>query len=485
MSENGIKLKSKNDKIKSIIKKRLETSSIIVFLHLFQNELKIVKYFWVVCFLLSSSWCSWFIVRSISDYMNYNVVTKTIIKHKTGLRFPVIGICNLNPFLTDHSRYFLKTAFKTETPDQKHYFKAIRYANYFNGTVSKSRFDRRKMGQNLSEFILACSFAYFNCDLEQDFEYYYDSKYGNCYRYNSGRNMKGEPIAQKKVYTSGVYSAFDIEFFIGSALTNSFPFAIENGIVIFISNETIDSNYNEGIKLLTGTSTRIILSSFTVKRQPKPYSECTNDLTSIDSYHSDTFKQTIRLLNKNSQYHYNNCFLTCYQKYLAQNCQCQTTSYGLFYNDSMKRCVIGENDTIDHDDDNCDTQFWKEFIRNLDYILKCDCPVECETNGYNYKKSQSEFPSKKYADYLLEKNDLVKQKLGNSSQQDMKKNVAKLKIFFDEMVQTAISEDPKTQLADLISNVGGTMGLFLGISFLSLIELVEILIKILLLIEKN
>ena len=55
-----------------------------------------------------------------------------------------------------------------------------------------------------------------------------------------------------------------------------------------------------------------------------------------------------------------------------------------------------------------------------------------------------------------------------------------MKVFF--VKQTFVNEEIKTQLADLISNIGGFLGLFLGLSFLSLIEFVEILIQIVLIL---
>lgn len=41
-----------------------------------------------------------------------------------------------------------------------------------------------------------------------------------------------------------------------------------------------------------------------------------------------------------------------------------------------------------------------------------------------------------------------------------------------------ISDSIKTTYIDFISALGGTMGLFLGMSFLSLIELIEILMDV-------
>ena len=69
---------------------------------------------------------------------------------------------------------------------------------------------------------------------------------------------------------------------------------------------------------------------------------------------------------------------------------------------------------------------------------------------------------------------LIKKRLGSLSYSDLKQNVARVQIFYNELKETFISEEIKTKIFDLVSNIGGTLGLFLGLSFLSLIEFFEI-----------
>jgi hypothetical protein len=74
---------------------------------------------------------------------------------------------------------------------------------------------------------------------------------------------------------------------------------------------------------------------------------------------------------------------------------------------------------------------------------------------------------------------LIKKRLGSLSYIDLKQNVARVQIFYNELKETFISEEIKTKIFDLVSNIGGTLGLFLGLSFLSLIEFFEIFFQIL------
>ena len=86
-------------------------------------------------------------------------------------------------------------------------------------------------------------------------------------------------------------------------------------------------------------------------------------------------------------------------------------------------------------------------------------------------------------------NSIVQKRLSNLKNNtiydDLAKNIGRVQIFYDKLEQTIITEDIKTQVFDLVSGMGGTLGLFLGLSFLSLIEIVEILLQIILILFDN
>jgi hypothetical protein len=51
-------------------------------------------------------------------------------------------------------------------------------------------------------------------------------------------------------------------------------------------------------------------------------------------------------------------------------------------------------------------------------------------------------------------------------------------VYYRKLEYTLISQEPKTETFDFISNIGGILGLFLGVSFLSFIEIFEIVLEI-------
>jgi hypothetical protein len=61
--------------------------------------------------------------------------------------------------------------------------------------------------------------------------------------------------------------------------------------------------------------------------------------------------------------------------------------------------------------------------------------------------------------------------------ENVRKSVAKVSIFYNDLKETVITENVKISLADLVSSIGGTLGLFVGMSLLSAIEVFELLVQ--------
>ena len=122
---------------------------------------------------------------------------------------------------------------------------------------------------------------------------------------------------------------------------------------------------------------------------------------------------------------------------------------------------------------NCIESFFKES----NYYETCSmvyCPLECDSfthdislnsqviMGYgNITKSSSYFSYNKFVTY-----------------ENVSKTYYALRVYYDDLKYTLIEQKPKIELFGLISNVGGTLGLFLGFSFISLLEIFEVLAEL-------
>ena len=62
--------------------------------------------------------------------------------------------------------------------------------------------------------------------------------------------------------------------------------------------------------------------------------------------------------------------------------------------------------------------------------------------------------------------------------EELNQNLIIIYVYYKELKYTLINQQPKTETFDFISKIGGIFGLFLGISFMSFIEILEILFEI-------
>ena len=418
----------KNEIIK-YAKETLESSSIHAIPNITRNKFSIIKLMWFICFCISFYACVLFMAKSINDYGNYDIVTNVKINYVQKLPFPVVSICHLGIDMADN------------------------LTNLLNNSL------------------IECNFNKIDCNLENDFEYYEDSNYGKCLRFNSPKN----DMVTKYTYSGGEFNAFYSSFrLLNSSISDSMQ---ENGLIVFLSNnEIIDSNYVEGIKLSPGFSFNVIINKYTISRQPKPYSNCIDDLTRVESYDSECYRRTINGY-KNVSYKYSFCSNMCLQKFIGDSCNIQIEELGPVY---YKNKTLVENMSDDYLE--CLTKNVILFKSSSEVLQICDCPLECDTSGFTYSLSFAQLSKAYFLNKMKKMNEDFKYK---NDEYLNYISVVSFKIYYMDLKETLIIHDIKTQLADLIANLGGTLGLFLGLSFLSFIEIFEILFQSIIIIHKN
>lgn len=110
------------------------------------------------------------------------------------------------------------------------------------------------------------------------------------------------------------------------------------------------------------------------------------------------------------------------------------------------------------------------MIRNATECLE-KCPEECDQIEFKVFQHFSHYPNDAYASSKLKTQTLLL--ANNLSVDEIKQSVAMLNINYQSMVTSVIQEVPAMLFPELLSNLGGQLGLFLGISLLSFVELLE------------
>lgn len=128
----------------------------------------------------------------------------------------------------------------------------------------------------------------------------------------------------------------------------------------------------------------------------------------------------------------------------------------------------------------CEAVVYNEFVsKNIYELCSPYCPLECKSIYYSYATSSSHYPTPSYYKYLMT-SDSFKSKFYNKnpSYDQTKNSLVLINFYYNDFVYTLIEDIQTRSLFDVVSGVGGTFGLFLGLSFLSFIEILEIFIDI-------
>ena len=102
-----------------------------------------------------------------------------------------------------------------------------------------------------------------------------------------------------------------------------------------------------------------------------------------------------------------------------------------------------------------------------------DCPLECDSVSYDVEMSSLE----------IETNAELFARFNKSIEQY--KDFVSLNIYFANLKYTNIEQTPKTSVIELISNLGGALGIFLGLRVFSLIEIVEVIAQVIIALIKS
>ena len=104
--------------------------------------------------------------------------------------------------------------------------------------------------------------------------------------------------------------------------------------------------------------------------------------------------------------------------------------------------------------------------------------LECTTTTYEISASASDFIESNYVKNLKQ-NTFVKDKYPNITESELEKMLVSFDVYFSSLSYKVIAQNPSTNWDDLIAGLGGTLGLFVSVSFFTLLEIGEIFILLL------
>ena len=474
--------------INQLVKEVLYNSLAQAIIKIVQTPHVTLKLALTICVTLTSSAASYLIMKSVLSYFAYEVTTLTRTVYETQTPFPKVTICNANPYTNKYALEFLKeinreinpnvSIFDIEQLKQFSYsFKAslanevFTLAQYRMNAESFSDANRTRLSHSISDMLISCYFSGKKCT-KSDFTWEFDSRLGSCYAFNSQSRKNGTTASQSLFsgFDNGLkltlYANFheNLSFF-NSVIGNS-------GVKIRIENNTfLKDNSDISTDVSSGFKTDVLVERLFSFNLAKPYTNCY-----IDNDKSTHFDSDLYDLIKKSAYVYDQqlCFKQCRQKFYVEECNCTSARTLSLFN--KPKCLTARQLECKNKVNDLFYLYQNNSILNHCYE---NCPLECNQSGFNTFFSSSQLVGESFVDYINENrnlsSDFVNKELNPVTARE---SIVKLNVFYDSLFYTISTESPKTDFVMLLAYIGGILGLFLGVSMLSICEIVELLLEI-------
>ena len=192
----------------------LKTVSIHGVSHLFKSQNKLSKIIWLVLSIVSIGLSIYFIANTVIEFFEYSVTTKVRLVTADKFQLPAITICDRNKLSTQESFKFIQQynlfdkASTMNLIDQQ--ILNLKNIPAFVLFRNLSRNEIKKMSKPIESMLIFCNFDLKSCN-SNDFEWIYNARYGNCYRFNSNSTKYVETPNEMHGFSLDLYLDYPIE----------------------------------------------------------------------------------------------------------------------------------------------------------------------------------------------------------------------------------------------------------------------------------
>ena len=359
----------------------------------------------------------------------------------------------------------------------------------------------------LEEFVVNCHFGGHGCNRTRDFKKFFDQYYFNCFTYTAYQDKEDDEFS----LSEGIENGWSAILFSGSNMLDKnddirvlpglhesqSPVSASEGVrVVIHPPNTQPFPFTEGYDVPPGFS-----ASFGIKprmniRIGPPHGNCTNE---------NPFGPN------QSRYRGISCQKMCLQSHVIKSCGCSDSSLPNVPGTNVKPCRNNDqfpdscmfNATEEcrlillrlHAQILCARKIRDWVTKNTTLLVDCKCFPPCDEVLYDVSYSLSKWPASGYEGdaayydvFYIEgfkerfkntsKYDTVKNYFNDSTRETTMKDFARLNVYVADsnVIKTQESGDYTTN--QLVSDIGGQLGLWVGISVITLTEVIELLCEI-------
>ncbi|XP_003442050.1 acid-sensing ion channel 2 isoform X2 [Oreochromis niloticus] len=389
----------------------------------------------------------------LAYFLSYPHVTSVDAVVSSSLVFPAVTICNLNVYrfsrLTRNDLYHAGELLALldvhlaipqphlAEPDVLAFLQEkANFTAYRPKAFSMKEFIER-VGHDLEEMMLYCRYQGEDCS-PSDFKTVF-TRYGKCYMFNAAEEGKTLRTTMKGGTGNGLEIMLDIqqdEYL--PVWGDTEDTAFEAGVRVQIHSQAEPPFIHElGFGVAPGFQTFVATQEQRLTYLPPPWGEC--ESKALESGFFQVYSVTA-------------CRIDCETRYIVENCNCRMVH-------------------MPGDASYCTPEQYKDCaepaLAKLSAVesSNCMCRTPCNMTRYNKELSMVKIPSKTSARYL--------QKKFNKSEKYITDNILVLDVFFEALNYETIEQKKAYEVAGLLGDIGGQMGLFIGASILTILELFD------------
>ena len=402
-------------------RKYVRTSRIEGVNNIFVGRSKIRRSIWLLIFLAATGGCIYSVADRILYFMSKPSVTTVSVHMETNLDFPAVTICNINP---------VKKSFLKEMGLLDAFYDIVQNGTDNNKSLplngSDNDFYKLMYDGRQENFIVDCDYMGTKYGIENLTITY--TQLGLCYTFNSGSDV---------LTTNGTGANHGLELVLNIAqeeyLENPNQ-AVGVKITIHPQGEPGEPE-NTGIAVPPGRTAYIGLrQKIVTDKSSRQICRATDDTAEF------------QFLGEELTYSVSACLLDCFFINIAESCNCTET--GVW--------SPADSDKFSNLPD-CGTDHIPCLLKQYYSPPYCKprCPAACNYTTYGISTSYAAFLTK------LQRNNIT----------DVDSDNISVKIYFEDLNIEYTTTADVYGLVEMLSNIGGNMGLFLGAGVITMLEL--------------
>ncbi|XP_039266891.2 acid-sensing ion channel 1C-like [Styela clava] len=426
---------------------------------IFSRKNRVHRYIWILLVIAVVATLSSQLVTRVMQYAMFKTTTVISEKHVSNLQFPSVTVCNFNSLfsVTEDYEYqaatlllkakigYIPITTSGDGFDGDDYNDNDYNSNYYNGedyytdgfkffgNYNNSVLDYMNIkGWQLDDKTLKwCTYGPRNCTIAN-----FTSRLtnmGKCWTFQTSIPT------WKPGSRSGLSIGLDIQ-------EDQYFLSYEKSSHVIGIRVQVHPQYEEpqvkelGLAVSGGKRAFISAHQSEINLMKKPWGECRPESENLNYF--DTYSVS-------------NCFNECWRKRTG-SCGCG------MYDVGMDKKIV------------CDPQETTECIAKAAILQrkltveKCNCQPACKTTDYMTTISYADLQTSDWVDLTNEE----------GFTEYILKNIVGVNVFFDRMSITKQDESEATTFTAFLSDLGGQLGFWMGISVLTVFEFLQLLLEI-------